>query len=431
VGGVLQFAQLAWSEVEGAPGETSEATITVVRTGGASDGVTVAYATSDDTATAGEDYTAASGTLSFAQGQTTATFTVTLTGDSVTEGNEALNLTLSNPTGRATLGTLSSAKLWIVEPEGAVKLVFVHHSTGENWLSDENGQLGLTLRNNNYFVSDTSYGWGPDAIGDRTDIGNWYDWFVGTSSTTYLAALYQEYGQSASYTRMDDPDPERENEVILFKSCFPNSALSGRPDDPATVGDNPLRGQGAGSEAMTVANAKGIYNDLLGYFATRPDKLFVLVTAPPLVAGATSPEQAANARALNDWLVNDWLAGYTQGNVAVFDFYNVLTSNGGSAASNDLDREGGNHDRVWNGAVQHVQAVASNVSAYASAADDSHPTAAGGRKASAEFVALLNLAVNRWRGLASAVGVPLSARAAASQRLAPDAVAPPGKGATR
>jgi hypothetical protein len=37
-------------------------------------------------------------------------------GDADLEGNEALNLTLTNPTGGATLGALSSAKLWIVEP---------------------------------------------------------------------------------------------------------------------------------------------------------------------------------------------------------------------------------------------------------------------------------------------------------------------------
>jgi hypothetical protein len=54
-----------------------------------------------------------------------------------------------------------------------VKLVFVQHSTGENWLADDYGGLGLALGNNNYFVSDTNYGWGPNSIGDRTDILNW------------------------------------------------------------------------------------------------------------------------------------------------------------------------------------------------------------------------------------------------------------------
>ena len=56
-------------------------------------------------------------------------------------------------------------------PAEPVKLIFIHHSSGENWLTDGHGGLGLALRDNNYFVSDTNYGWGPDAIGDTTDIG--------------------------------------------------------------------------------------------------------------------------------------------------------------------------------------------------------------------------------------------------------------------
>ncbi len=55
-------------------------------------------------------------------------------------------------------------------PATVAKLIFIHHSTGENWLADDYGNLGRVLGQNNYFVSDTNYGWGPNAIGDRTDI---------------------------------------------------------------------------------------------------------------------------------------------------------------------------------------------------------------------------------------------------------------------
>jgi hypothetical protein len=48
--------------------------------------------------------------------------------------------------------------------------------------------------------------------------------------------------------------------------------------------------------------------------------------------------------------------------------------------------------------VQHVQTANNNFSAYASAPDDSHPTAAGGKKATGEFVPLLNIAVHCWLG---------------------------------
>ena len=69
------------------------------------------------------------------------------------------------------------------------------------------------------------------------------------------------------------------------------------------------------------------------YFAAHQNKLFVVIAAPPLISGT----YAANARAFNNWLVNDWLASYPYQNVAVFDYYTVLTSNGGNANTNDLN----------------------------------------------------------------------------------------------
>jgi len=175
----------------------------------------------------------------------------------------------------------------------------------------------------------------------------------------------------------------------MFKSCFPNSALQGSVNDPVpAIGSNPLRGEGSGSEDHTVANAKGIYIDLLEYFKTRPDKLFVVITAPPL----TDATYADNARAFNNWLINDWLTGYTAGNVFVFDFYNVLTSNGGNANTNDLGSESGNHHRWWNDSVQHKtdgdNDGSPNTLEYPTG--DDHPSRAGNLKATAEFVPLLN-----------------------------------------
>ena len=61
--------------------------------------VTVDYATSDGTATADEDYTAASGTLTFAPSETEKTVTVAVLDDAHDEGSETLTLTLSNVSG--------------------------------------------------------------------------------------------------------------------------------------------------------------------------------------------------------------------------------------------------------------------------------------------------------------------------------------------
>jgi uncharacterized repeat protein (TIGR01451 family) len=299
-------------------------------------------------------------------------------------------------------------------PTTPVRLIFIHHSTGGNWLADDNGGLGIALMNNNYYVSDTNYGWGPydfdvdngERIGDHTDISDWPHWFTGPHRDTYLAALYAESGQHPSgyYSRLAS-NPGGENQIIMFKSCFPNSDLDGSPNDPPTQWWTDLN----------VGSAKYVYNDLLQYFATRQDKLFVVITAPPLRSGGTTPEHAANARAFNDWLVNHWLEDYPYNNVAVFDFYNVLTSNGGDWDTNDLNSAGGNHHRWWNGAIQHVHPVDYNYAAYPSDGGDSHPSWAGNLKATGEFLPLLNIYYHLWQEGGGAEG---ASQKTASARIA-------------
>ena len=65
--------------------------------------LTVDYATANGSATAGDDYTASSGTLTFQAGETSKTIEVTVLDDAHDEGEETLTLTLSNPSsGRVT-----------------------------------------------------------------------------------------------------------------------------------------------------------------------------------------------------------------------------------------------------------------------------------------------------------------------------------------
>jgi hypothetical protein len=274
-------------------------------------------------------------------------------------------------------------------PESPVKLIFIHHSTGGNWLADPGfegpyGGLGLSLRDNNYYVSATNYGWGYGSIGDRTDIPNWPEWFTRTNSTTILNELYNENEKNIAdfgdWSRLAT-SVEGENEIVMFKSCFPNSDLYGDTTDPP--GDAP-------GDQYTLSNAKAVYNDILTYFQTRPDKLFIVVTAPPQLESEYSPDyqtaahRAANARAFNDWLVEDWLDNYPYKNVAVFDYFNVLTA-------------AGNHHRYVNGAVEHVTVDTNNFAIYTADTWDSHPSTTGHQKATSEFVPLLNYHYNTWK----------------------------------
>jgi endoglucanase len=89
-------------------------TVTVSRTGGSSGAINVSYATSNGTAVAGTDYSAASGALSWADAeQGNKTFSVPI-GATPFSGSKTLAVTLSAPTGGTTLGTPSAATVNIV-----------------------------------------------------------------------------------------------------------------------------------------------------------------------------------------------------------------------------------------------------------------------------------------------------------------------------
>ena len=118
------------------------ATVTVLRTGGASGQVSVDYSTTPttaDTATAGVDYTPVSGTIVFADGQTSQTFTVPILDDTLTEGDETLGLKLANAVD-AFLAFPAASTLTIQDNERAV--AFVPQSVVVN---EDSGTATLTV----------------------------------------------------------------------------------------------------------------------------------------------------------------------------------------------------------------------------------------------------------------------------------------------
>ncbi|HEV8251466.1 MAG TPA: Calx-beta domain-containing protein, partial [Gaiellaceae bacterium] len=108
--------QAGASVTEGNSGSKT-VTLTVTLSSATSSAVTVNYATANGTATAGSDYTAKSGTLTFAAGTTTQTISITVGGDKTKEPNETFLVNLSNPT-NATLGA-AQATVTIVNDDGA------------------------------------------------------------------------------------------------------------------------------------------------------------------------------------------------------------------------------------------------------------------------------------------------------------------------
>ncbi len=91
--------------------------ITILRTEGSDGVVSIDYNTVDATATAGSDYTANSGTLTFADGETSKTVTIDIVNDNSTEGSEEFGFTIDNLVGEGTLLAPRTALVTIVDDE--------------------------------------------------------------------------------------------------------------------------------------------------------------------------------------------------------------------------------------------------------------------------------------------------------------------------
>jgi plastocyanin len=120
--GSLAFSTASYS----ASSTAASASVSVLRSGGSSGAVSVHYATSDGTAHAGAAYTAASGTLNWADGDSSAkSFVVPILQNG---GGGTVNLALSSPSGGATVASPGTAVLTIQTAQSAGTLGFAQVS---------------------------------------------------------------------------------------------------------------------------------------------------------------------------------------------------------------------------------------------------------------------------------------------------------------
>ncbi len=249
--GTVQFAAAAYSvnETDGV------ANITVNLGSASSQPVSVDYATSDGSAkTADSDYTAAGGTLTFAPGETSKTFPVTIVDDLLTEGDETVNLALSNPSG-ATLGALTTATLTIVDNEGPVT---VSLNAAAYSASETAGSLLITATLNH-----------PDAVNTVTVDYATADGTAtaGNDYTTASGTLTFDPGETSktfSVPILNDALDEGDESLSLALSNPTNAALGTTSNAVLTIVDDDSAptvrfsaatysaGEGAGSATMTV-----------------------------------------------------------------------------------------------------------------------------------------------------------------------------------
>src|SRR5262249_841741 len=92
-------------------------TITLARTNGFTGVVTVNYLTSSGSATAGSDYVASSGILTFADGESSQSFTIPILDETAVEGDETFFVAFTNATGGGVISGLPSAIVLIEDNE--------------------------------------------------------------------------------------------------------------------------------------------------------------------------------------------------------------------------------------------------------------------------------------------------------------------------
>jgi hypothetical protein len=182
----------------------------------------VDYESADGTATAGDDYTAISDTLTFAPGDTSGTFTVTILEDTIDETDEDLTVTLSNPVS-GTLGSPDSAILTITDNDAAPSVAFSNADYSVNE-GDGTATMTVTLSNPSVFTVTVDY---ETADGTATD-GEDYTAVTGT-----LTFAPGSTDSTFDVTILEDTTDEADETVIMTLT----NAISGTvgTPNPATL----------------------------------------------------------------------------------------------------------------------------------------------------------------------------------------------------
>jgi len=129
---VLSLSQPEYSIRENG---TASVQVTVIRTGGFSGEVSATLNLSGGTATLSQDYSQSAVTVNFASGETQKIVTIPLIDDFDIEGDETVNLNLSNPTNGAIIGEQSTAVLTIKDNDFNSQLIRIVVANDVNTLS--------------------------------------------------------------------------------------------------------------------------------------------------------------------------------------------------------------------------------------------------------------------------------------------------------
>lgn len=204
------------------------------------------------------------------------------------------------------------------------QLLFLHHSVGQGWL--DQGELAESLLKNGIGVHDATYG---DAIGEDTDMNHWVPKFANSMDKIFKFNYHPDVYYSDN----------RQNDIIMFKSCFPNSDIRADGSQPGNPTD----------PSKTIWNYKAVFAQLEKEFSKYPEKTFIYITAPPLVPNETTPKNANRAWEFNNWVKADFVNEYKNktglNNFLVFDFFDVLADSNNNLKADYRHNESDSHPK--------------------------------------------------------------------------------------
>ncbi len=220
-------------------------------------------------------------------------------------------------------GLVARCTITVTEADGGpaaelTNLFFLHHSTGNGLIEggDMRGVIDTCNTDNSTAFEFWDHGYNSEGLRDADGVwtGTSYDIPGDNTDPDGLHALWTTSNAARTAILAN-------HEVIAFKSCFPASAIT---------------------TPQMLDRYKAWYREMRDFFDTRPDRLFVVMSTPPLHRLATNLSEADRARAFADWLSSDqYLAGHP--NVVCFDLFDALAgSDDGSVRRNMLlwDYEG-------------------------------------------------------------------------------------------
>ncbi|MEP0366459.1 MAG: LamG-like jellyroll fold domain-containing protein [Cyclobacteriaceae bacterium] len=181
-----------------------------------SEDITVDFVSSDGTAVAGSDYTAASGTLTFPAGSTFETIDILITDDNVVEADESLTLQLSNLQASVlSVNLLAATATLTISDDDASNLSIADVTTSET-----NGIATIVISLDNPISEDVTIDYITSDIGEASENVD----YNGATGTVTIPAL--STSQSFDIVINDDSDLETNETFQLLWSNLQASGLN-------------------------------------------------------------------------------------------------------------------------------------------------------------------------------------------------------------